>query len=37
MLQSAPNLLLYPPTIGPNAKPDGQPVQYDFSKGYTAL
>lgn len=34
MLQSAPNLLLFPPTVGPNSKPDGQPARFDFSKGY---
>ena len=30
-LQTAPVLLLYLPTIGPNAKPDSGPLRYDFS------
>jgi len=33
-LQTAPILLLYHPTIGTNAKADGQPVRFDFSTGY---
>ncbi|CBY02227.1 hypothetical protein IAQ61_006813 [Plenodomus lingam] len=32
-LQTAPVLLFFPPTVGPNAKPDGQPLRYDFSTG----
>ncbi|WEW55610.1 oligosaccharyl transferase subunit ost3/OST6 [Emydomyces testavorans] len=31
MLQTAPVLLLFPPTLGPEAKPDGSPLRYDFS------
>jgi oligosaccharyltransferase complex subunit gamma len=30
-LSHAPVILLYPPTEGPNARPDGAPVRYDFS------
>jgi oligosaccharyltransferase complex subunit gamma len=30
-LSHAPVLLLYPPTEGPNARPDGAPIRYDFS------
>jgi oligosaccharyltransferase complex subunit gamma len=33
-LQTAPVLLFFPPTIGPNAKIDAQPVRYDFTSGY---
>lgn len=33
MLQTAPIFLLFPPTTGPNAKPDGQPIRYDFTAG----
>ena len=33
MLQTAPILLLFPPTVGPNAKPDGEPIRYDFTMG----
>ncbi|KAL1310810.1 hypothetical protein AAFC00_001049 [Neodothiora populina] len=33
MLQTAPVLLLFPPTLGPDAKPDGAPVRFDFSTG----
>ncbi|KAJ9625559.1 oligosaccharyl transferase subunit ost3/OST6 [Taxawa tesnikishii (nom. ined.)] len=33
MLQTAPVLLLFHPTTGPNAKPDGQPSRFDFSTG----
>ncbi|KAK3670668.1 oligosaccharyl transferase subunit ost3/OST6 [Recurvomyces mirabilis] len=32
-MQTAPVLLLFPPTTGPNAKPDGAPVRFDFSSG----
>ncbi|KAL9047897.1 MAG: hypothetical protein Q9162_007920 [Coniocarpon cinnabarinum] len=32
-LQTAPVLLLYPPTVGLDAKPDGTPYRYDFSQG----
>ncbi|KAG5952591.1 hypothetical protein E4U53_000467 [Claviceps sorghi] len=30
-LQTAPVLLLYPPTTGPHAVPSGEPVRFDFS------
>jgi oligosaccharyltransferase complex subunit gamma len=30
-LSHAPVVLLYPPTEGPNARPDGAPIRYDFS------
>lgn len=30
-LQTAPVLLLYLPTVGPDAKPDSGPLRYDFS------
>ncbi|KAK5169082.1 oligosaccharyl transferase subunit ost3/OST6 [Saxophila tyrrhenica] len=33
MLQTAPVLLLFQPTVGPNAKPDGAPQRYDFITG----
>jgi hypothetical protein len=33
-LQTAPVLLFFPPSIGPNAKIDAQPVRYDFTSGY---
>ncbi|KAK4695086.1 oligosaccharyltransferase complex subunit gamma, partial [Lecanoromycetidae sp. Uapishka_2] len=33
MLQTAPIFLLFPPTTGPNAKSDGQPIRYDFTAG----
>ena len=33
LLQTAPVLLFFPPTIGPYAKVDGQPIRYDFSSG----
>ncbi|KAK3637030.1 oligosaccharyl transferase subunit ost3/OST6 [Elasticomyces elasticus] len=33
MLQTAPVLLLFPPTTGPNAKPDNIPHRFDFSSG----
>jgi hypothetical protein len=32
-LQTAPVLLFFPPTIGPNAKVDAQPVRFDFTSG----
>ncbi|PKY02898.1 oligosaccharyl transferase subunit [Aspergillus campestris IBT 28561] len=31
MLQTAPVLLLFPPTVGPSARVDGGPLRYDFS------
>ena len=30
MLQTAPVLMMFPPTTGPNAKGDGQPLRFDF-------
>lgn len=33
MLQTAPVLLFFHPTVGPNAKLDSQPVRYDFTTG----
>ncbi|KAG8532619.1 uncharacterized protein KY384_002496 [Bacidia gigantensis] len=33
MLQTAPVLLLFPPTMGPDSKPDDQPIRYDFTAG----
>ena len=33
MLQTAPIILIFPPTTGPGAKADGQPVRYDFTMG----
>ncbi|PZC99427.1 OST3-OST6 domain containing protein [Pyrenophora tritici-repentis] len=33
MLQTAPVILYFPPTLGPNAKPDAQPVRFDFTAG----
>lgn len=33
MLQTAPILLLFPPSEGPYAKPDGQPKRLDFNTG----
>lgn len=33
MLQTAPVLLFFPPTSGPNARVDFQPVRLDFSSG----
>lgn len=33
MLQTAPVVLLFPPTVGQNARPDGQPIRYDFTAG----
>jgi len=35
-LQTAPVLLLYLPTVGPNAKVDAAPLRYDFSGDVTA-
>lgn len=34
MLNTAPVLLLFHPTTGPNAKIDNTPSRYDFSTGY---
>jgi oligosaccharyltransferase complex subunit gamma len=34
-LSHAPVIMLYPPTEGPNAKPDGAPIRYDFN-GYVS-
>jgi oligosaccharyltransferase complex subunit gamma len=31
MLQTAPVLLLFPPTVGPFAKVDNAPVRFDFT------
>ncbi|GAB7352278.1 hypothetical protein MBLNU459_g2738t1 [Dothideomycetes sp. NU459] len=36
MLQTAPILLLFPPTTGPDAKPDGQPLRFEFTAGVAA-
>lgn len=33
MLQTAPVLLLFPPTSGPDAKADGQPLRFEFTQG----
>ncbi|KAF2747196.1 hypothetical protein M011DRAFT_468083 [Sporormia fimetaria CBS 119925] len=33
MLQTAPVLLFFPPTTGPNAKVDAQPQRFDFTSG----
>ncbi|KZF20113.1 hypothetical protein L228DRAFT_250557 [Xylona heveae TC161] len=33
MLQTAPVLMLFPPTTGPDAKLDGQPLRYEFTSG----
>jgi oligosaccharyltransferase complex subunit gamma len=33
MLQTAPVLLVFPPTIGPFAKVEGDPLRFDFT-GY---
>ncbi|KIX03802.1 uncharacterized protein Z518_07355 [Rhinocladiella mackenziei CBS 650.93] len=35
-LQTAPVLLFFPPTVGQNAKPDGQPLRLDFLGPQTA-
>ncbi|KAK2731632.1 oligosaccharyl transferase subunit ost3/OST6 [Myotisia sp. PD_48] len=31
MLQSAPIVLLFPPTSGPGSKPDNKPIRFDFT------
>lgn len=31
MLQTAPVLLVFPPTVGPFAKVDDAPIRFDFS------
>lgn len=36
MLQTAPVLLVFPPTLGPYAKVDDSPLRFDFS-GYGYL
>lgn len=36
MLTTAPVLLYFPPTVGPDAKPDTQPLRFDFTTGYAA-
>lgn len=36
MLQTAPVLMLFPPTVGPGAKLDGQPIRFDFQSGQSA-
>jgi oligosaccharyltransferase complex subunit gamma len=36
MLQTAPVLMLFQPTVGPDAKLDGQPIRYDFQKTQSA-
>lgn len=36
MLQTAPMLMLHPPTTGPNAKPDSQPLRLDFGNAYAS-
>lgn len=33
MLQTAPVMMLFKPTTGPNAKVDGQPIRLDFHGG----
>ncbi|MCJ1477895.1 oligosaccharyl transferase subunit ost3/OST6 [Lambiella insularis] len=33
MLQTAPVIFLFPPTTGPGAKADAQPIRYDFTMG----
>jgi oligosaccharyltransferase complex subunit gamma len=33
-LTTAPVLLYFPPTTGPDAKPDTQPLRFDFTTGY---
>jgi oligosaccharyltransferase complex subunit gamma len=35
-LQHAPVIYLFPPTVGPSAKPNGQPVRFDFTGGASA-
>ena len=37
MLQTAPIMLLFPPTIGTGAKTDGQPIRYDFTMGLVSI
>lgn len=37
MLQTAPVLLLFHPTVGPNAKPESGPTRFDFVTGYVNL
>ena len=37
MLQTAPVLFLFPPTTGPMAKADSQPIKMDFMQTYVAL
>lgn len=32
-LQTAPVLILFPPSTGPHAKNDGAPIRFDFSSG----
>ena len=34
MLSTAPILLIFHPTVGPNAKPESQPIRYDFGQTY---
>ncbi|KAF7511226.1 hypothetical protein GJ744_005123 [Endocarpon pusillum] len=36
MLQTAPVLMLFPPTVGPGAKLDGQPIRFDFQSAQSA-
>ncbi|PGH13788.1 hypothetical protein AJ80_06176 [Polytolypa hystricis UAMH7299] len=36
MLQTAPILLFFPPTVGPNAKVDASPLRYDFAGSMSA-
>lgn len=36
MLQTAPVLMLFQPTIGPDAKLDAQPIRYDFQASQSA-
>lgn len=36
MLQTAPVLLVFPPTIGPFARVEGNPLRFDFT-GYVFL
>jgi hypothetical protein len=33
LLQTAPVLLFYPPTTGPNAKANSEPIRYEFMQG----
>ena len=37
MLQTAPVLYFYPPTTGPGAKTDAQPVRMEFKQGFVLL